>query len=109
MKGFEIAVLGGGRDSAYFEHCLHQYVYNYGDEAGEPALGTERSATLQPGDPAYLRPLIKHCFDMPEGAEEGWLAVIRVPGQLTDQVLDEYAGFATEGRDRVAAETRCWF
>jgi len=35
--------------------------------------------------------------------------MIRVPGQLTDPVLDEYAAFATEGRRRAAGETRRWF
>ena len=109
MKGFEIAVLGGGGDSAFFEHCLHQYVYNYGVEPVDLIWEPERSATLQPGDSAYIRPLIRHRFDITKNTGEGRLVAIRVPGQLTDQVLDEYAGFATTGRNRVVAETRRWF
>ena len=107
MKGFEVTVLGGA--PAFFEHCLHQYVYNYGDEPVDLIWEPECTAVLKPGDSACIRPLVRHRFDRPVGAGEGHLAVIRVPGQLTDQVLDEYATFATAGRRRVSAETKRWF
>jgi methylphosphonate synthase len=107
MKGFELTVLGGG--NGQFEHCLHEYVYNYGDEPVELIWEPERSAILNPGDSACIRPLVPHRFEKPDGANAGHLIVIRVPGQLTDQVLDEYATFAVEGRSRVAAEMRRWF
>jgi methylphosphonate synthase len=107
LKGFEVTVLGGGED--WFEHSLHQYVYNYGEDAVDLIWDGGRQVALDPGDSAYVRPLVAHRFDRPDGAGEGHLAVIRVPGQLTDQVLDEYASFATAGRDRVAGETRRWF
>ncbi len=100
-------MLGG--DDGWFEHSLHQYVYNYGEDAVDLIWDGGRQATLDPGDSAYVRPLVAHRFDRPDGVGEGHLAVIRVPGQLTDQVLDEYASFATAGRDRVAGETRRWF
>ena len=109
MKGFEVVVLGGGNDNAYFEHSLHQYVYNYGDEPVKLIWEPDKLAILQSGDSAYIRPLVRHQFDIPVGAKEGHLAVIRIPGQLTDQVLDEYAAFAADGRNRAIAETRCWF
>lgn len=107
MKGFEVSVLGGER--AYFEHCLHEYVFNYGEEAVTLFWEPEHSSTLGPGDSAYIRPLVRHGFDCAEGAGKGHLVIIRVPGSLNDNTLDEYASFATAGRDRVAGETRRWF
>ena len=107
MKGFEVTVLGG--QSEMFEHALHEYIYNYGEEPVELIWEPDRTAVLNPGDSACIRPLVRHRFDRPEGAQEGHLAVIRVPGQLTDQTLDEFASFATAGRNRVAAETGRWF
>lgn len=107
MKGFEITVLGGA--GVTFEHCLHEYVYNYGDAPVELVWEQDRSATLEPGDSAYIRPFISHHFERPDGSGEGNLVAIRVPGQLTDQVFDEYATFAPEGRNRVGAEMKRWF
>ena len=110
MKGFELTVLGGdGGDGGEFEHSLHQYVYNYGDQPVKFLWGPKCTAILNPGDSACIRPMVRHRFERPKGASEGHLVVIRVSGQLTDQVLDEYATFATGGRDRVAGETRRWF
>lgn len=107
LKGFDVAVLGGA--GGELAHGLHEYVYNYGDQPVRLAWGEDRGETLGPGDSAYVRPTVRHRFQRPAGAAPGQLAVIRVPGALTDSVLDEYAGFDPEGRSRVIEETKRWF
>ena len=107
LKGFDVAVLG--TPAGDFRHGLHEYVYNYGGEAVELVWNGNRRATLSPGDSAYIRPLVSHRFSRAQGAGPGQLAVVRVPGLLTDAVLDEYAAFAPAGRERAVAETEMWF
>ena len=107
LKGFDVTVLGdvGG----VMRHSLHQYVYNYGDAPLRIHWNDNKHALLNPGDSAYVRPLISHRFACVEPGRKGRLAMIRVPGRLNDGALDEYAMFALEGRSRVAGESRRWF
>ena len=107
LKGFDMTVLGGARGD--FCHGLHEYAFNYGSEPVELVWDDGRSATVPPDGSAYIRPFVRHRFERPDGCKPGRVVMIRVPGQLTDPVLDEYAAFATEGRGRAAGETRRWF
>jgi len=107
LKAFDVSVVGD--QDGEFHHGLHQYVFNYGEEAVDLFWGNDESARLEPGDSAYVRPLTKHRFARVSQRGAGQLVVMRVPGMLTDSVLDEYAGFAPGARQRVAAETRQWF
>ena len=107
LKGFDVMVTGV--EGASFQHSLHEYVYNYGDQEVKLNWNGGRSKILAPGDSAYIRPMIEHGFSRKANGEAGRLVMIRVPGQLTDEVFDEFAAFEVSGRDRVARETRLWF
>lgn len=107
LRGFEVEVLGGPDGS--MRHGLHEYLYNYGEGPVALIWGDGRRAELGPGDSAYIRPMVEHRFERPADAEPGRLIMIRVPGALTDPVIDELAAFPPEGRERVAGETIGWF
>ncbi len=64
---------------------------------------------LMPGDSAYIRPMVKHRFDLVEETQPGHLAVVRTPGGLSGSVLAEFSTFAPQGRNRVSTETMRWF
>lgn len=107
MKGFDVSVLGAG--NAPFQHSLHEYVYNYGDTPVLLAWHGERETLLAPRDSAYVRPCLRHSFRCAERSAPGQLVVIRIPGALTDSVVDEYAAFEPTRRRRVISEDRTWF
>lgn len=106
LKGFDVEVLSGS--GGEFRHGLHEYVYNYGDSGVDLHWGAGRSAALEPGDSAYVRPMTAHRFARRSGQAPGRLAVIRIPGRLTTPVLDEFAAMSA-GRRRVSGETERWF
>ena len=109
LKGFMVEVLGNQGSNAPFQHSLFEYVYNYGDEPVSIGWADGREDHLKPGDSACISPMIAHWFVRPEGAGEGRLCVVRVPGALGETAIDEYAAFASEGRRRVIGETKQWF
>lgn len=112
LKGFHVEAISDidqGSD-ADMRHGLFEYVYNYGDHPIRLQWGTDRETEIQPGDSATVRPMVPHRFSLPLGAREpARFFLVRVPGQLDDATLDEYARFAPEGRNRVAKETKRWF
>jgi hypothetical protein len=107
LKGLNILVSAGGHGA--FRHGLHEYVYNYGEASITVYWGSEdiRQDTLEPGDSAYFQPMTPHRFDCVSG--EGQLVCVRVPGQVSNAVLNEYASFPKAIRKRVAEETTRWF
>lgn len=107
LKGFDFTVLSETGET--MRHGLHQYVYNYGEAPVNIQWNEDKTALLEPGDSAYVQPLIPHSFANVEAGDSARLVVIRVPGRLNDGVFDEYAGFAADGRHRVAGESRRWF
>ena len=112
LKGFEVRVFDAPDVDRDFHHGLHEYVFNYGSAAVRLGWASDRSALLEPGDSAYIRAFLPHRFTNAEPGSEaggGRLVVVRIPGNLTDTVLDEYAAFPIEGRERVAEETQQWF
>jgi methylphosphonate synthase len=109
LKGFEITVLGDEPQNSTLRHGLNEYVFNYGRAPVNLHWGTDHQAVLEQGGSAYIQPLVGHRFARPSGADEGHLVVIRVPGKLTEPVIDELATFPTENRGRIAGETKRWF
>lgn len=108
QRGFNVVMLGGAADTdgPGFQHQLHEYLYNYSDQDIELFWGDGRSASIGPGDSAYIRPMVEHWLQGPAGA---CLAMSRIAGELVDDVFDEFATFATDGRSRALAETKRWF
>ncbi|MBN42920.1 MAG: hypothetical protein CL573_05460 [Alphaproteobacteria bacterium] len=108
QRGFNVRLMGGVLDTSRtgFQHQLHEYLYNHGAEAIELLWGNGRRAVLGPGDSAYVRPMVEHWFEGPAGA---CIAMSRISGELVDDVFDEFATFATDGRSRALAETKRWF
>ena len=109
LKGFAVDVLGDSENVVPFHHSLFEYVYNYGEEPVLLRWAEDREETLKSGDSVCIRPMVAHWFARPEGAGEGRLCVVRVPGALGELAIDEYATFANEGRRRVSGETKQWF
>ena len=111
LKGFELTVLSPGSADAgqegAFCHGLHEYIYNYGSEPVSVVWGKGREQTLESGDSAYIQPFVPHGFQATDG--DAHLVMIRIPGNFTDAVFDEYAAFPVSGRSRVAGETEVWF
>lgn len=110
LKGLDVTVLDGtGEVGGEVRHGLHEYIYNYADAPVALSWGDGEEAVLAANDSAYVRPMIGHRFSCVPGAGDGHLAVVRVPGALSDAAINEYAAFATDGRGRVAGEDRKWF
>jgi methylphosphonate synthase len=110
LKGFELTVLSSApaETDGTFNHGLHEYIYNYGNQPVRLNWGQDgRVETLEPGDSAYIRPFVAHGFNVPEG--DANLVMIRIPGNFTDPLFDEYASFPPSGRSRVAGESEVWF
>lgn len=107
MKGFEVTVLGQG--NAPFQHSLHEFSYNFGEAPVRLWWHDDREAILGPGDSAYVRPHVRHGFSCVNERMPGQLVVVRIPGALTDPVIDEFAAFEPERRGRLIAEDRTWF
>jgi hypothetical protein len=108
LKGFAIDVLGTEGAAAELRHSLHEYVYNYG-EAPVLLHWNERRDVLEPGDSAYIQPLVSHAFHRRGSDDAARVLTVRVAGSLNDAVFEEYAAFDAHGRARVAEETRTWF
>lgn len=113
LKGFEAVVLDAAEADRTFRHGLHTYVFNHGSVAVDLMWGDGRRDMLEPEDSAYIRAFVPHGFINTEPArrdrDQGHLVIIRVPGRLTDSVLDELATFPKNGRRRVGGEDRQWF
>ncbi len=93
-------------------HALHQYVYNFGESPVRFNWSKGCSKVLNPGDSAYIRPMLTHNFSRINhyiNDRSPRLVVIRVPGDLIHEAIDEYAGFNPKGRQRVIQETNQWF
>jgi hypothetical protein len=110
LKAFQCEVLGDQPANAIVQHGLHEYVYNFGDAPVTVSWNENRSATLNPGDSAYVRPMISHGFSRlsPESGE-GRILLVRIPGRLNDGAMNELASFAPVRRNRILGETTRWF
>jgi methylphosphonate synthase len=106
LKGFSIEVLTNS--SPELQHGLHQYVYNFGDQAVRLRWNGSRNATLGPGDSAYVQPMVPHAFERANGPGAATLLIVRIPGSLTDAILTEFASLG-ESRKRAIEETDRWY
>lgn len=109
LKGFDVTVVDEDTSGAEWLHSLHEYIYNYGDTAVTLHWGEGRTGVIAPGGSAYIRPGVMHRLSRASDEGEGRVVVVRVPGDLTDSVLTEFAAFAADGRSRVGRESTSWF
>jgi hypothetical protein len=107
LKGLDVTVLGGA--PADLRHPLHEYIYNYGRTPIRLTWGDGHTTVLNPDDSAYVRPMINHRFELTDGCDRGDLVLIRIPGGVDNQSLNEFSTYAPEGRARVVRESRAWF
>jgi len=106
LKGFKITLQNG---LANFEHSLHEYAYNYGDVPILLAWKGAREVALHPGDSAYIRPMVRHAYGRLPGEAEGHLLTVRTSGALSEAVINEYATYPANGRERASGENLTWF
>ena len=71
--------------------------------------GDSHQTMLEPGDSAYVRPMVSHRFGLGPDSEPGQLVMIRIPGALTGSVMDEVSTYTPQGRNRVGMERQRWF
>ncbi|CAE8583141.1 unnamed protein product, partial [Polarella glacialis] len=132
LKTFDVEVLDSARPGEELCCGLHAFVYHFGSEPVELSwvggkAQVAHTATLQPGDSAYIAPLTVHRFSVcslasprntrssqpnPNGAACGKgrrLFLVRIPGHLSGETLAEFATFSAHGRERAGAETVRWY
>eukprot|EP00929_Paragymnodinium_shiwhaense_P007948 TRINITY_DN111870_c0_g1_i1.p1 TRINITY_DN111870_c0_g1~~TRINITY_DN111870_c0_g1_i1.p1 ORF type:complete len:760 (+),score=169.26 TRINITY_DN111870_c0_g1_i1:98-2377(+) len=130
LKTFDMEVLPEAQPGETLQCGLHTFAYHFGSEPVELTwedrrTGRQRAHVLRPGDSAYIAPCTDHRFNVskevggksaarpnPNGVCRGEgrrLFVVRIPGHLTGDTLNEFATFSNEGCERVGAETKQWF
>jgi hypothetical protein len=109
LKSVLLEVIPGQR-GAELAFGLHQYIFNYRDEAVRLTVhgDDEQEFVLAPGDSAYVMPMVRHSFNA-VGSRPGELYIVRVPGDVHADAVFELSGVAPAGLARVAAETNRWF
>jgi methylphosphonate synthase len=100
LKTFLLRVDGKG---AELRTHLHQFWYNIGSTAVTVSWpgGTRE---LGPGDSAYAAPTVPHSF-----SGQGEVYIVRIPGRMTKETLDELATAAPNGRHRIGQEALQWY
>eukprot|EP00928_Gymnodinium_smaydae_P057471 TRINITY_DN4070_c0_g2_i1.p1 TRINITY_DN4070_c0_g2~~TRINITY_DN4070_c0_g2_i1.p1 ORF type:complete len:779 (+),score=93.76 TRINITY_DN4070_c0_g2_i1:77-2338(+) len=123
LKTFDVEVLDTATPGEVLKCGLHTFAYHFGSE---PVLfcWAGKTQLFRPGDSVYVRPLVEHSFSVcPEGQRTdsganpngGYcgqgrrIFIVRIPGQLTGETLNEFATFSASGRNRVGAETTQWY
>ncbi|MDC0033829.1 hypothetical protein OAJ57_04630 [Alphaproteobacteria bacterium] len=106
LKAFDLEI--SSRNGVQMRHGLHQYLYNYGDMPVTLSWNDGHQALLEPGSSAYLRPMVRHSLSRNSEKQSGKLLMVRIPGFITDAVLDEFATFGPR-RTSVTGETETWF
>eukprot|EP00440_Ansanella_granifera_P051892 gb/GFBE01056262.1/.p1 GENE.gb/GFBE01056262.1/~~gb/GFBE01056262.1/.p1 ORF type:complete len:770 (+),score=139.74 gb/GFBE01056262.1/:1-2310(+) len=130
LKTFDLEVLETATPGEGLTCGLHTFVYHFGSEPVKLTWigrsGSSHSATMRPGDSAYIAPMVEHRFSLcgpctpaeaesrrnPNGAACGKgrrLFLVRIPGHLSGETLAEFATFSSHGRQRVGAETVQWY
>jgi len=66
----------------------------------------DREVTLGPEESAYLAPMAEHAL---EGDPEARVLVVRVEGELDEELLREYAGYDPAGRARAERDRTRWY
>lgn len=110
LRSFILTVLPNSGGAA-LAVPLHQYIYNHGDRPVRllsSSGGEQIETTLEPGDSAYVSPMVE-CRFLDVSGKGGELYVVRVPGDLHADAVFELSGMAPSGWARVAAESTRWF
>lgn len=110
LKSFLLKVLPQ-RKPAELLMGLHQFIYNYGEEAvvlQTRAQGEERVTKLAPGDSAYVTPMTSCRFEV-EGKNPAEIYMVRIQGDMHADAIFELSSMAPQGLARVAKETTRWF
>ena len=108
QRSFDIELTGKTSTdlTSGFKHHLHEYLFNYSEQPIELLWGAGRHIELPPSGSAYITPLTEHWLQGPENTR---VLMVRVPGNLTDQMFNEFASFAESGKERAIMETKRWF
>ena len=110
LRGLDITVLENSyEDRSCFCHHLHEYIYNYGEIPIYLSWADNRTELIQPGDSVYIQPMISHSFAIKETDRLGHLVSVRIPGTLTDSVINEFSRYPPDFRNRAIQETDKWF
>jgi hypothetical protein len=110
LRGLDITVLGNtNEDRSSFCHHLHEYIYNYGNVPIHLSWANNQVELIQPGDSVYIQPMISHSFAVKETTRPGHLAAVRIPGALTDSVINEFSRYPRDRRARTVQENDKWF
>ncbi|MFF8784448.1 hypothetical protein [Streptomyces sp. NPDC015125] len=98
-------------DDARLVTHQHQYLYVLGDAPVEVAWehdGQRRTDVLEPGDSAYIEPLVPVTFSA-TGDALPRLLLLRIAGAVTPEVRHALGSMAQGGIDRYIAEDRLWY
>ena len=108
QRSFDVHMTGDDKHQSTpgFKHHLHEYLFNYGSHPIQLMVGQEKQKEIEPGGSAYISPSIEHWLQGPYGAK---LLMVRVAGGLTDEALNEFSGFAENGKERAIMENKQWF
>ena len=110
-KGLELNVLSDAKPEPDITAGLHQYLYNVGTKPVTIAWridGAAKQDTLAPGDSAYLKPGLPHCFR----GKGGQLLVLRIGGRLGGDGQMELSKIAAAGKEnlgRIVGEAGQWY
>jgi len=89
------------------------YIYNHGDVTLHMQTETGQvlqSRALEPGDSMVLKPFVKiNVSPGPNTGQTAKIIIVKVPGCVGKQVLDEIATFAAEGRGRMTSNLEQWW
>ena len=88
---------------------MHEYIYNYGNVPVYLSWANNQVELIQPGDSVYIQPMISHSFAVKETTRPGHLAAVRIPGALTDSVINEFSRYPRDRRARAIQEIDKWF
>ena len=110
LRGLDVTVIGSTDDAhSRFRHHLHEYIYNYGDTSVQLNWSKSQSNVIRPGDSVYVQPMIEHSFTMIDKINRGQLVIVRIPGVITNSIINEFSKYPSEHRARVTQETDKWF
>lgn len=108
QRSFDIELTGVKKTNLMtgFKHHLHEYLFNYGDLPIELLWGSGNKTQLPPAGSAYISPLTEHWLQGPKNAR---VLMVRVAGNLTNEMFNEFSSFAEVGKERAVMETKRWF
>ena len=75
---------------------------------GESLPGMWKDLIVNPGDSLYIQPNVRHQF-LGMGGEEARLYVVRIPGNLTRELMMEVSLCDPRGKQRIGNENKRWY